>query len=166
MANIELIDLVKRYDRNSVVDQVSFSVAEGEFVSMLGPSGCGKTTTLRMLAGFITPTSGEIRIGGVRINELPPHKRDTGMVFQQYALFPHMTVAQNVAFGLKMRKASSEETRKRVKEALELVKLTGFEKRLPKELSGGQQQRVALARALAFRPALQPRREAACGDPY
>ncbi|MCL5046596.1 MAG: ABC transporter ATP-binding protein [Actinobacteria bacterium] len=152
MANVELIGVSKRYGRNSVVDQVSLAVEQGEFVSLLGPSGCGKTTTLRMIAGFIPPSEGEVRISGKRMNEIPPHRRDTGMVFQQYALFPHMTVAENVAFGLKMRNIKGAEIKRRAQEALDLVQLSGLETRMPRELSGGQQQRVAVARALAIRP--------------
>jgi putative spermidine/putrescine transport system ATP-binding protein len=152
MADIELVGVSKRYGRNPVVEDVNLTVAEGEFVSLLGPSGCGKTTTLRIIAGFVTPCSGEVRIGGRRMNDIPPYRRDTGMVFQQYALFPHMTVAENVAFGLKMRRAGGRDLAMHVEEALRLVKLEGLEKRMPRELSGGQQQRVALARALAIRP--------------
>ena len=119
---------------------------------LLGPSGCGKTTTLRMVAGFIEPTAGHVRLGGQDVTLLPPWKRNAGMVFQSYALFPHMTVAQNVAFGLEMRKLPRADIDRRVEEALALVRLGGYGGRLPRQLSGGQQQRVALARALAIRP--------------
>jgi putative spermidine/putrescine transport system ATP-binding protein len=152
MANLEIRKLVKRYGDFFAVRDVSLSVADGEFLVLLGPSGCGKTTTLRMVAGFIEPTSGEVKLGGGDVTLLPPWKRNTGMVFQSYALFPHLTVAQNVAFGLEMRKLPKAEIGKRVEEALALVRLSGFGARLPRQLSGGQQQRVALARALAIRP--------------
>ncbi len=127
-------------------------VADGEFLVLLGPSGCGKTTTLRMVAGFIEPTSGMVRLGGGDVTLLPPWRRNAGMVFQSYALFPHLTVAQNVAFGLEMRKLPRADIERRVEETLALVRLAGYGGRLPRQLSGGQQQRVALARALAIRP--------------
>jgi spermidine/putrescine ABC transporter ATP-binding subunit len=127
-------------------------VEKGEFVSFLGPSGCGKTTTLRMIAGFIEPTEGEICIGGERVNELPPYQRDTGMVFQNYALFPHMTVFDNIAFGLRYHKVPKSQVGDRVQEMLKLVRLEGRERNKPSELSGGQQQRIALARALVIKP--------------
>jgi putative spermidine/putrescine transport system ATP-binding protein len=127
-------------------------VADGEFLVLLGPSGCGKTTTLRMVAGFVEPTSGMVRLGGADVTLLPPWKRNAGMVFQSYALFPHLTVAQNVAFGLEMRKLARADIERRVEEVLALVRLKGYGGRLPRQLSGGQQQRVALARALAIRP--------------
>ena len=127
-------------------------MADGEFVTLLGPSGCGKTTTLRMVAGFIAPDGGEIRFGDRQMTDVPPHRRNTAMVFQSYALFPHMTVADNVAFGLRMRKLSAAEQASRIAEALDMVSLRGLEKRRPGELSGGQQQRVALARAIVTRP--------------
>ncbi|MER9596881.1 ABC transporter ATP-binding protein [Mesorhizobium sp. M0244] len=152
MAQLELNGLSKRYGEFQAARDITLSVAEGEFVALLGPSGCGKTTTLRMIAGFVEPTSGAIHLGGRDITGLPPWKRDTGLVFQSYALFPHLTVAQNVAFGLEMRKVSPAEIAPRVEEALRLVRLAGFGERLPSQLSGGQQQRVALARALVFRP--------------
>jgi ABC-type Fe3+/spermidine/putrescine transport system ATPase subunit len=126
-------------------------VPHGEFVSILGPSGCGKTTTLNMIAGFIAPSSGQIRIRGVEQSGVPPEKRQVGLVFQNYALFPHMTVAQNVGFGLKMQGKSRDEVDTQVKKALQSVHLEGFEHRYPKALSGGQQQRTALARAIAPR---------------
>jgi len=152
MARLDIDRLVKRYGDFHAVRDVSLSVADGEFVVLLGPSGCGKTTTLRMVAGFIEPTAGNVKLGGSDVTLLPPWKRNTGMVFQSYALFPHLSVAQNVAFGLEMRKLPRPEIDKRVEEALALVRLGGFGARLPRQLSGGQQQRVALARALAIRP--------------
>src|SRR6187549_1571203 len=152
MAQLDIHRLTKRYGEFHAVREVSLSVADGEFVVLLGPSGCGKTTTLRMVAGFIEPTAGNVKLGGSDVTQLPPWKRNTGMVFQSYALFPHLTVAQNVAFGLEMRKLPRPEIDKRVEEALALVRLSGYAARLPRQLSGGQQQRVALARALAIRP--------------
>jgi putative spermidine/putrescine transport system ATP-binding protein len=152
MARLDIDTLTKRYGDFHAVRDVSLQVADGEFLVLLGPSGCGKTTTLRMVAGFIEPTGGSVRLGGRDVTTLPPWKRNAGMVFQSYALFPHLTVAQNVAFGLEMRKLGKTEIGKRVEEALALVRLSGFGGRLPRQLSGGQQQRVALARALAIRP--------------
>jgi putative spermidine/putrescine transport system ATP-binding protein len=152
MARLELIDLSKRYGDHAAVAGVTLDVADGEFLVLLGPSGCGKTTTLRMIAGLIEPSGGAARLGGVDVTYLPPWRRNTGMVFQSYALFPHMTVAENVAFGLEMRKLARPEIEARAREALRLVRLEGFASRPPRELSGGQQQRVALARALAIRP--------------
>ena len=134
------------------VDNVSLEIHAGEFVTLLGPSGCGKTTTLRMIAGFETPTSGEICIGGERVNALTPGKRDTAMVFQSYALFPHYNVYNNISFGLRLQKISEKEISERVHAIMELVGLTGMEERFPNQLSGGQQQRVALARALVSEP--------------
>ncbi|MGC9772567.1 ABC transporter ATP-binding protein [Fervidobacterium islandicum] len=138
----------------TAVDNISFEVNPGEFVTLLGPSGCGKTTTLRMIAGFEKPTSGMILINDVNVVEIPPWKRDTAMVFQSYGLFPHMNVAENIAYGLKMRKVPKEEIEKRVKAILKVVGLEGFEERPPSSLSGGQQQRVALARALVVEPSV------------
>jgi putative spermidine/putrescine transport system ATP-binding protein len=152
MARLDIHRLTKRYGEFHAVREVSLSVADGEFLVLLGPSGCGKTTTLRMVAGFIEPTSGHVKLGGGDVTLLPPWKRNAGMVFQSYALFPHLTVAQNVAFGLEMRKLPRPDIDKRVDEALALVRLGGLGARLPRQLSGGQQQRVALARALAIRP--------------
>src|SRR5687768_1114120 len=152
MARLDIENLVKRYGDFHAVKDVSLSIDDGEFLVLLGPSGCGKTTTLRMVAGFIEPTAGRVRLGGQDVTLLPPWKRNAGMVFQSYALFPHLTVAQNVAFGLEMRKISRADVEKRVEEVLALVRLGGFGGRLPRQLSGGQQQRVALARALAIRP--------------
>ncbi|MEV5407489.1 ABC transporter ATP-binding protein [Thermopolyspora sp. NPDC052614] len=152
---IELTDLCKRYGAGPlVVDHVTIDIASGEFLTLLGPSGSGKTTTLNMIAGFTEVTSGHIRLAGKDISLLPPYKRNFGMVFQNYALFPHMTVAQNIAFPLRERKAPKAEIERRVGEVLELVDLAGLGRRRPDELSGGQQQRVALARAVVFSPSV------------
>ena len=152
MADLSLNGLSKHYGDFYAVREVSLTIADGEFLVLLGPSGCGKTTTLRMVAGFIEPSAGHVRLAGQDVTLLPPWKRNAGMVFQSYALFPHLTVAQNVAFGLEMRKLPRPDIDKRVDEALALVRLGGLGARLPRQLSGGQQQRVALARALAIRP--------------
>src|SRR5215207_7012690 len=152
MADLTLNGLSKHYGDFYAVREVSLTIADGEFLVLLGPSGCGKTTTLRMIAGFIEPTAGRVLLGGQDVTVLPPWKRNAGMVFQSYALFPHLTVAQNVAFGLEMRKIPRADIGKRVEEVLALVRLAGYGGRLPRQLSGGQQQRVALARALAIRP--------------
>src|SRR5262245_19079339 len=152
MSTLGLEQLSKRFGPTLAVDQVSLEVRDGEFVVLLGPSGCGKTTTLRMIAGFVAPSAGRVRIGGRDVTALPPWKRNAGMVFQSYALFPHLTVAQNVAFGLVTRGTPKHEIGPQVSEALRLVRLAGLAERLPRELSGGQQQRVALARALVIRP--------------
>ncbi|HEX2335912.1 MAG TPA: ABC transporter ATP-binding protein [Hyphomicrobiaceae bacterium] len=152
MARLEINRITKRYGDVHAVRDVSLEVADGEFVVLLGPSGCGKTTTLRVIAGFAEPTSGAVRLGQRDITRLPPWKRNAGLVFQSYALFPHLTVAENVAFGLEMRKVPKSEVNERVREALRLVQLGQLGERLPRQLSGGQQQRVALARALAFHP--------------
>lgn len=152
MAQLHIDHLTKSYGKLAVVDDVSLSVADGEFVVLLGPSGCGKTTTLRMMAGFVTPSAGLITIGKQDVTTLPPWRRNCGLVFQSYALFPHMTVAQNIAFGLEMRRVDRNSIGKRVVDALRLVRLEGFENRYPRQMSGGQQQRVALARALAIEP--------------
>ncbi|GGL15415.1 spermidine/putrescine import ATP-binding protein PotA [Sphaerisporangium melleum] len=153
---IELDEVVKEYQAHGEVVQavkgVSLSIAEGEFFSMLGPSGCGKTTTMRMIAGFEDPTRGSVRLHGRDVTDVPPNKRDVNMVFQSYALFPHMNVWENVAFGLRRKRVPGAELRRRVGEMLEIVDLTGREKRRPREMSGGQQQRVALARALVNQP--------------
>jgi putative spermidine/putrescine transport system ATP-binding protein len=152
-AAIKLEQVTKTFDgKVMAVDAVTLDIAAGEFFSLLGPSGCGKTTSLRMIAGFETPDSGRVHVGGQDITDLPVHKRDMGMVFQSYALFPHRTVAQNVAFGLRMRDVPKAEIARRVAAALEQVALTGMEERKPGQLSGGQQQRVALARALVIEP--------------
>jgi spermidine/putrescine transport system ATP-binding protein len=151
---IELVDVTKRYGSAVALDGVSMRIAEGEFFCLLGPSGCGKTTTLNLIGGFIPMSGGELRIRGVRVNDLPPHKRDVNTVFQSYALFPHMTVAENIAFGLRMERLGDIDRKARVAEYLELVGLGGMGHRYPAQLSGGQQQRIALARALAKRPAV------------
>jgi spermidine/putrescine ABC transporter ATP-binding subunit len=153
-AVILLEDLWKSYSDTVAVAGVTLPVEGGEFCTILGPSGSGKTTTLMMVAGFIAPTRGRILVDGVNITMLPPQKRDLGVVFQSYALFPHMTVFNNVAFPLVMRRTPTAEIRDRVKRMLEIVKLSGLESRLPRQLSGGQQQRVALARALVFEPSV------------
>jgi putative spermidine/putrescine transport system ATP-binding protein len=152
MARVTLDHLVKMYGPNRVVDDVSLTVEQGELLALLGPSGCGKTTTLRMIAGFVDATSGRVLIGDEDVTDLPPYRRNTGMVFQGYALFPHMTVAGNVAFGLEMRKVAKSEIDARVRRALDLVRLGQLTERYPRQLSGGQQQRVALARALVVEP--------------
>lgn len=149
---IELRDVIKRFGETSAVDRVSLQIGDGEFFSLLGPSGCGKTTTLRMIAGFEYPSSGEIVIHGRPMVTIPPHKRPVNTVFQSYALFPHMSVEQNVAFGLQMQRLPKQEIAPRVGEALELVRLSHLAQRRPNQLSGGQQQRVALARALVNQP--------------
>jgi spermidine/putrescine transport system ATP-binding protein len=149
---IDLRDVVKQFGETKAVDHVNMQIRDGEFFSMLGPSGCGKTTTLRMIAGFEYPTTGEIWLHGKAIGSTPPYKRPVNTVFQSYALFPHMTVAENVAFGLEMKRTPSVEIDKRVREALEMVRLDSFGSRRPRQLSGGQQQRVALARALVNSP--------------
>ncbi len=149
-----VIDAVtKMFGDFCAVDDVSFTIREGEFFTMLGPSGCGKTTTLRMIAGFEEPTEGRILLQGRDVTYVPPARRNVNMVFQAYALFPHMTVWDNIAFGLQIKKVSRSETKERVEEAIRTVRLETFEKRKPGQLSGGQQQRVALARALVNRPA-------------
>ena len=152
MSFLELKGLSKRYGDAVAVSDFSLSVAKGEFVCLLGPSGCGKTTTLQMIAGFVAPTAGQILLGGNDLTMLKPNRRGLGIVFQSYALFPHMTVAQNVAFGLEMRKVNSAQIRTQVDEALELVHLGTMAQRYPRELSGGQRQRVAMARALVIKP--------------
>ena len=145
----------KSYDgKVLVVKDLNLNISEGEFITMLGPSGSGKTTCLMMLAGFETPTNGEIYLDSNPISNIPPHKRGIGMVFQNYALFPHMTVYENLAFPLRVRKVQKDEIDKKVDKALSMVSLSGFESRMPAQLSGGQQQRVAVARALVFDPAV------------
>src|SRR3954462_15728053 len=150
--SVELRGVTKRFDDFVAVDDLGLAVEPGEFFSLLGPSGCGKTTTLRMIAGFEKPDEGRVVIGGRDLTHVPVHHRDMSMVFQSYALFPHRTVAENVAFGLRMRKVAKHEPNARVAAALAQVKLEGYEERRPAELSGGQQQRVALARAIVIRP--------------
>jgi len=149
---IDLNKITKEYEGQSVIPSLSLTIQEGEFITFLGPSGCGKTTLLRMIAGFEAPTSGEIYLSQKEITALPPYKRDMNMVFQQYALFPHMNVEDNILFGLRMKKISKGEQEKRLLEILELTELSGFRKRFPKQLSGGQQQRVAIARAIINQP--------------
>jgi spermidine/putrescine transport system ATP-binding protein len=151
--DVELLDVTKVFENGVVaVDRVSLQIYQGEFFSLLGPSGCGKTTTLRMIAGFEHPSAGEVLIEGRRMGHTPPFRRNVNTVFQNYALFPHMTVFDNVAFGLRMKRIPRDEIARRVREALHLVRLSGMEERYPRQLSGGQQQRVALARALVNRP--------------
>ena len=158
---IRLTDCVMAFDEDIVLDKINLSIKDKEFLTLLGPSGCGKTTTLRIIGGFQTPTSGDVLFDGVRINAVPPHKRTINTVFQKYALFPHLNVYENIAFGLRIPKADAsgskvklpeEEIDRRVMEMLEVVNLRGFEKRRTTQLSGGQQQRVAIARALVNRP--------------
>src|SRR6476660_10118126 len=149
---IRLVDLAKHFRDVRAVDGVSLDIGAGEFFSLLGPSGCGKTTTLRMIGGFELPTTGRIELRGRDVTNDPPDKRPVTMVFQNYALFPHLNVGENIAFGLRRKNVDKAQISRRVHEALELVHLTGYEKRRPNQLSGGQQQRVALARALVNRP--------------
>ena len=155
--SVKIKNLVKIYSTDKIkefkaVDNVSVDIKPGEFITLLGPSGCGKTTTLRMIAGFESPTSGDIYLGNDKINDLAPNKRDTSMVFQSYALFPHYNIYDNIAYGLKLKKMSRSDIKKKVDDIIKLVGLTGMERRFPNQLSGGQQQRVALARALVMEP--------------
>ncbi len=152
MANVVLSELSKYFGDFAAVDDVSLEIVEGEFFSMLGPSGCGKSTTLRMIAGFEETSIGRIEVGGTDVSQFPPEDRNIGFVFQNYAIFPHMNVYENIAFGLKLRKLSKGDIDTRVRAALEQVGMTGFENRFQRELSGGQQQRVALARVLVTEP--------------
>ncbi|MCO5118836.1 MAG: ABC transporter ATP-binding protein [Burkholderiaceae bacterium] len=152
MSKITLSNIVKNFGAFEAVKEMSLEVADGEFLALLGPSGCGKTTTLRMVAGFVDVTAGRIHFGDRDVTDLPPNRRDTGMVFQGFALFPHMTVRQNVSYGLEMRRVSRPEIEQRVVRVLDLVRLGQFADRYPRQLSGGQQQRVALARALVINP--------------
>ncbi len=152
MYAVELENIVKRFGDVVAVDHVSLKIKDGEFFSLLGPSGCGKTTTLRIIAGLETPDEGVVKLHGSDVTYVPPHKRGIGMVFQTLALFPHMNVYDNIAFGLRMRNVPEDEIRRKVKEALEIVRLPGMENRYPNQLSGGQRQRVALARALVIEP--------------
>ena len=154
MAKLEIKDVHKSFGKNHVVKGINLSIGDGEFLCLLGPSGCGKTTLLRMIAGLTETDEGQIIINGKDMTDLPPDKRSNGMVFQNYALFPHMTVEQNIAYGLKRRHVPKDETKRRVQFGLEMVRLEGLGKRYPRELSGGQQQRVALARALVMNPDL------------
>ncbi len=154
VTGVELRGLTKRFGATTAVDGVVARFEEGSFTTLLGPSGCGKTTVLRMIAGLETPSAGDILIGGARINELPIHKRNLGVVFQNYALFPHKTVGENVRFGLKYRGISRADAAVKLQEALEVVRLPGMEDRFPSQLSGGQQQRIALARAIVIEPSV------------
>jgi spermidine/putrescine transport system ATP-binding protein len=151
---VQLVDLVKRFAEVTAVDGINLDIAGGEFFSLLGPSGCGKTTSLRLIAGFEQPTEGRILLDGRDVAQTPPHKRNVNTVFQSYALFPFLTVGENVAFGLRYKNVTKNEARKMTAEALALVRLEGYQKRRPGQLSGGQQQRVALARALVLNPAV------------
>ena len=152
MADVSLRKVVKAYDGVQTVHGIDLDIAEGEFVVLVGPSGCGKSTTLRMVAGLEKITEGEIRIGGARVNELEPGERDVAMVFQNYALYPHLSVADNIAFGLRLRRTPREEVRRRVRETAEILDITGLLDRKPRQLSGGQRQRVAMGRALIRNP--------------
>lgn len=152
MAKVSIDRLKKQFGASVAVSDFSLDIADGELVAFLGPSGCGKTTTLRMIAGFIQPTAGAIRIGDEDVTRVPVHKRNTGMVFQRYALFPHMTVGENVAFGLEMHKIKGAERDKRIRDTLDMLRMTSLRDRYPRQLSGGQQQRVAIARALSIQP--------------
>lgn len=152
MAKVSIDRLKKQFGASVAVSDFSLDIADGELVAFLGPSGCGKTTTLRMIAGFIQPTAGAIRIGDEDVTRVPVHKRNTGMVFQRYALFPHMTVGENVAFGLEMHKIQGAERDKRIRDTLDMLRMTSLRDRYPRQLSGGQQQRVAIARALSIQP--------------
>ena len=149
---IRLRDLCMAFDDELVLDHINLYINDSEFLTLLGPSGCGKTTTLRIIGGFTTPTSGDVTFDGVRINDVPPHKRQINTVFQKYALFPHLDVFENIAFGLRLAKVPADEIETRVTEMLGMVSLKGFEHRRIDQLSGGQQQRVAIARALVNRP--------------
>ena len=142
---IDLINITKSYGDNEIIKDMSLYIRENEFLTLLGPSGCGKTTTLRMIAGFEKPDSGKILFNGQDIATLPPNKRNVNTVFQKYSLFPHMNIYENIAFGLKIKKMKDKEIKEKVKWALDLVDLKGFEKRMPDSLSGGQQQRIAIA---------------------
>ncbi|TDG00367.1 ABC transporter ATP-binding protein [Paenibacillus piri] len=152
--DVEIRGAYKKFGSNVVLGGVDLDVKQGELLTLLGPSGCGKTTTLNLIAGFIDADQGELFIKGKRMNGVPPYKRDLGMVFQTYSLFPHMTVYENLEFGLKLHKVSKADCARRIKNALETVKMTGLEERYPREMSGGQRQRVAIARALVVQPKL------------
>jgi putative spermidine/putrescine transport system ATP-binding protein len=154
MSHLTVRDVTKIYATARAVDSVSFTAEQGEIIALLGPSGCGKTTLLNLIAGFLQADEGTVMVNGVDLKDTPPHRRDMAMVFQSYALFPHMTVAANVAFGLEMRGVSKSQAKDRVAQALKVVKLDGMQDRYPRQLSGGQQQRIALARALVVRPSL------------
>jgi putative spermidine/putrescine transport system ATP-binding protein len=154
MSDLKLIELTKAYSGVVAVDRISLEIPEGEFVALLGPSGCGKTTTLRMISGFVPPSAGRVIVGDTDVTHLSPDRRNMGMVFQNYALFPHMTVRANIEFGLKCHRVQQAERRARIDEVLQLVGLSVAADRYPRQLSGGQQQRVALARVMALRPGL------------
>ena len=154
MSELEISNISKDYGASRALHPVSITVERGEFVTILGPSGCGKSTLLRILTGISQPSGGEIRLGGKRIDQAPPEARDIAMVFQSYALFPHMSVAKNLGFGLKMKKVAKDERVRRIAHALDICNLTGLVDRMPRQLSGGQQQRVALARAIVMQPSL------------
>lgn len=155
MSNIKIVELNKSYGSSKLVlDNINIDISSGEFFTLLGPSGCGKTTLLKVISGFLPLNSGSVFFGSDRVDTLPPHKRGIGMVFQDYAIFPHLTVRQNIAFGLKVRKMAAAESAARVADAIRLVRLDGMEDRMPSSLSGGQQQRVGIARALAIHPRL------------
>lgn len=149
---VELLGIVKRFGSFTAINDVTLQIKLGEFMTFLGPSGCGKTTLLRMISGFDTPTEGKVLLAGEDVTYVPPHKRNVNQVFQSYALFPHLTVRENIEFGLKMQKVPKAEIKERVDSAVEIVALAGFEERKPSQLSGGQRQRVALARAIVCRP--------------
>ena len=150
MSKIELKHIDKFYGKNHVLKDLNLTIEDGDFMTLLGPSGCGKTTLMRQLAGFSEPEEGDVLVDGKRMNGLPPFKRNTPLVFQEYALFPHMTVYENISYGLKLKKAPKEEKDRKVAEMLEMFNLQGLDGRFPKQLSGGQQQRVAFARALVM----------------
>ncbi|MFQ5854162.1 MAG: ABC transporter ATP-binding protein [Anaerolineae bacterium] len=154
MPGLRLANLSKRFGNTVAVRDLNLEIRDGEIMTLLGPSGCGKTTTLRCIAGFVMPDAGDIYLGEQHVTQLPPDRRDIGFVFQNYALWPHMTVYQNLAFGLELRRMPKHEIRRRIDEVLALVRLSGFEDRFPRQLSGGQQQRVALARALVIQPSV------------
>ncbi|WP_313430751.1 ABC transporter ATP-binding protein [Siminovitchia terrae] len=152
--DVEVKGAIKRFGSNTVLDGINLEVKKGELLTLLGPSGCGKSTTLNLIAGFLDADEGDVYIKGNKVTNVPPYKRDLGMVFQTYSLFPHMTVYENLDFGLKLRKVAKSDKQKKISRALELVKMAGLENRYPRELSGGQRQRVAIARALVVEPEL------------
>ncbi len=152
MTRVQLVEITKRYGQTLAVDRVSADITDGEFVTLLGPSGCGKTTTLRMVAGLVDPTAGQIRFDGQSVNSVPSHKRNIGLAFQSHALFPHLSVARNIAFGLEVKGTPKADVQQRVTEMLDMIELSEYADRMPAQLSGGQQQRVALARMLATDP--------------
>lgn len=152
--DVEIKGATKQFGSNVVLNGIDLQVKQGELLTLLGPSGCGKTTTLNLIAGFLDADQGDVYIKGKKVNKVPPYKRDLGMVFQTYSLFPHMTVYENLSFGLKLRKVAKADQKKKIERALELVKMSGLEHRYPRELSGGQRQRVAISRALVVEPEL------------